>query len=603
MCGIAGLSWSDPKLIKQMTRCLAHRGPDGQGTFVDDQVSLGHRRLSIMDLTTAAAQPMKYRHYSLIFNGEIFNFGEIKTQLQKKGHCFTSTGDTEVILHAYAEWGSRCINRFNGQWALAIYDSKHKRIFLSRDRFGIKPLYYQLIHGQLAFASEIKGLLKTKTDRKLDPQALEAYLYQKYIPHPLTIYRDIKQLAPGQNAVFDLKKKTFGLNSYYQLEKEIDQHKNIPESERLDSVLELLKDAVKLRLIADVPVGTFLSGGLDSSLLTALAKQTQSELHTFSVSFAAKSYDESSYARIVADHLDTRHHVPTLKVDDHLLEKVLSQLDQPFGDASVIPTYLLAQTTRKHVTVALSGDGADEVFGGYDTYCAHQLASLIPAPLISLVKPTAGFLPVSRSKVTQLFMLQRFIQRYHPQTTVRHFNFMAGLTDFEITQLLDREVTQIVDTSFHSNQQSGLTQVQVLDLDNYLPGDILVKADTASMLNSLEVRLPYLDYRLVPLLLSLPERFRINGFVTKSLLKELAGTYLPRSIIHRPKRGFTVPIADYINQSQLLREYAFAESQYDHGLFDYSYVSQLLHQHQVGRRDVVRQLWLIAIFNYWWRHH
>ena len=599
MCGIAGFNWPDPKLIKQMTDSLAHRGPDGEGQFVDNKVSLGHRRLSILDLTEKGSQPMKYKNFLLVFNGEIFNFQTIRTELTKKGHRFRSQSDTEVIIHSYEEWGTQCVNKFNGQWAFVIYDTKKQTLFLSRDRFGIKPLFYAQQAGQFLFASEIKAILKHKLFLSYNKQALNQYFFQKYIQTAASIYQQINQLKPGHNAIYDLNKTKLTVRKYYSLSAEIKKQKKQAIQEKLARITELIRGATEDRLVADVPVGTFLSGGLDSSLVTALAREKHSDLNTFSVGFSESSYDESPYAQDVARHLGTKHQAFEMKVDDDLFEKVLAQLDQPFGDSSILPTYLLAKHTRAKVTVALSGDGADEVFGGYDTYRAYALAEQLPSVVFHLLKPITDLLPISHSKVNKLFLLKRFIQRHQSDPQSRHLDYMSTYPFDQRLQLMMQACLKVED-KYPRNTYSETTQLQMLDFETYLPGDILVKTDRASMMNGLEVRVPYLDYQLVPLVLSLPQKYKLDVVRSKKLLKTIARDYLPDEIVNRTKRGFTVPLASWLNSSKFLQELLLSSSYYQHMIIDKKYVKLLWQQQSTMKRDTSRELWLVAVFNYWW---
>ncbi|MHB0946916.1 MAG: asparagine synthase (glutamine-hydrolyzing), partial [Sedimentisphaerales bacterium] len=385
MCGITGFNWIDESLLREMTSRLMHRGPDASGIFCDDGVSLGHRRLSILDLSEKGAQPMRFDHLVIIYNGEIYNFQEIREELKSLGHQFHSNCDTEVILHAYAQWGDTCINKFNGMWAFCIYDKKNNRLFISRDRFGIKPLYYFFNGDKFLFASELKALRAASLSSEIDKEALNFYFYQKYIGGERTIFKNFYKLKPGHNIIFDLQTKKILIDEYYNLESQIAQYQSMPLQGRLELLEPLIVNAVEKRLIADVPVGSFLSGGLDSSLISAIIAKNKKDFKTFSIGFKDESYDEIEYSKIVSEHIRTDHHYEYLGIDDELIKYVVSNMDEPFGDSSVLPTYLLSKITRQYVTVSLSGDAGDEVFGGYDSYKAWKFSKWLPRFVISLL--------------------------------------------------------------------------------------------------------------------------------------------------------------------------------------------------------------------------
>ncbi|MBN1846263.1 MAG: asparagine synthase (glutamine-hydrolyzing) [Sedimentisphaerales bacterium] len=600
MCGIAGFNWPDRGLIEAMNRAQRHRGPDDEGVYLDDAVSLGHRRLSILDLSDKGHQPMAFEDLVLVYNGEIYNYRPLRTELEAKGYRFVSGTDTEVVLYAYHAWGASSVERFNGMWALAIYDRRDQSLFLSRDRFGIKPLYYYFDGKRFLFASELKALRQAKLPERIDPAGMNFYFYQKYIGRQYALFEDFHKLSPGENLRFDLAGRRLRRSSYYDLAAQTAAATERPTPERLAAVEELLADAVEQRLVADVPVGGFLSGGVDSSLISALIARRHADFQTFSVGFTDDSYDESGYARRVAAHLGTDHYLEYLTMDESLLERVLGCLDEPFGDASVLPTYLLAEMTRRRVTVALSGDGGDEVFAGYDTYQAYRLARLLPAGLVRAAGPLARLLGPSDRKLSWRFKLQKFTDGYAADPLRRHLDWMGTFTDPSRRRLLGQNFLP-ADRIAPVTPADSLSAVQDNDLAYYLPEDILKKVDAASMAHSLEVRVPLLDYRLVPLVLSLPDRYKIRCRRSKWLLKRIAARYLPGEIVHRKKRGFTVPIGRWIRQGELIREYLTQRRNFDHGLLDFDYAQGLLADHDRRRRDNARPLWLIFVWNYWWR--
>ncbi len=604
MCGIAGFNWENRELVKKMTDSMEYRGPDQQGLFTNASVSLGHRRLSILDLSDRGRQPMFYKKFGIIFNGEIYNYRELREVLKAAGHQFNSNTDTEVILHAYEEWGKDCVKKFNGMWAFCLYDRAKNILFLSRDRFGEKPLYYYFQQDRFIFASELKAIKIHDVKLTIDPKALNAFFYQKYIGGRLSIYRECKKVLPAECLVFDLARKRLESYRYYSLSDDIAAHKKIPLDKRLEMIEPIIVDAVEKRLIADVPVGSFLSGGLDSSLISAIIAKKHRDFKTFSIGFKDKRLNELPFYRKVADYIGTKHFTRYLSLDDNLIKKVLSSTDEPFGDSSIFTIYLLSRMTKENATVALSGDAADEVFGGYDTYQAFVIAKILPLFIIRALGKIARWLPPSERKVTRTLMLQRFTSSSDRNVVKRHLDWMATFKSPDRVKLLGKNFK--ADAEIASDQAALPTKdflgVQLNDVNNYLPGDILKKVDSAAMLASLETRIPFLDYRLVALVLSLPDSYKIRFGQTKYWLRKIAASYLPRDIIKRRKRGFTVPISRWIKESRLVQEYLTKKEFYHHGYLAYDYVMDLYRAHRSNKQDNARPLWLIFTFNYWWKN-
>lgn len=582
-----------------MTDILSHRGPDDEGIFCDDRVSLGHRRLSIIDTSNRGHQPMQFEHLQIVFNGEIYNYQELRAELKTAGYQFQSDSDTEVLLKAYHHWGINCVNRLNGMWAICIYDSQHKTLFLSRDRFGIKPFYYYHKGQTFVFASELKAIRPLVKDLKVNTTALNYFFYQKYIGADLTIYENCYKLKPSENIIYNLDTHHIHKSSYYSLSDSLQQQSQRSLKERLEEVAGLLTDAVIKRLVADVPVGSFLSGGLDSSLISAIIARDRQNFQTFSIGFQDKSYDEIPFSKTVAEYIRTRHHIEYLEIDEPLIERVVGHMDEPFGDASILPTTLLSEMTRRHVTVCLSGDAGDEVFAGYDSYKAYQYARVISAGLIKACSPFVNMLPPSDKKLTLAFKIQKFTEDYHPNPWRRHLDWMGTFTDRDRQTLL-QELYICTDYFIGPAEANTLTGMQMNDFQRYLPEDILKKVDAASMMHSLEVRVPFLDHRLVPIVMSLPSCYKIRFLKTKWLLKRLASDLLPTEIIHRKKRGFTVPVSAWLRKSELIRQVIIDSEFYGHGFINSSYASQLLDDHLQKRADNARQLWLVFVFNFWW---
>jgi asparagine synthase (glutamine-hydrolysing) len=598
MCGIAGFNWPNQAVLEKMTGTLKHRGPDDEGFYVDSSVSLGHRRLSIIDTSEKGHQPMKFKNLVIIYNGEIYNFKELREELKSRGYNFVSNTDTEVALYSYHQWGPSCVNKFNGMWAFCIYDSEKNVLFLSRDRFGVKPLYYYFDGNQFIFASEIKAIRRCNGSLAINIPALNFFFYQKYVGNDLTIFKNCYKLRPSENLLFDLSRKMLTKAKYFDLEEEISGHQNTPLKERLESIEDLITDAVEKRLVADVPVGSFLSGGIDSSLISAIISRNHKDFDTFSIGFRDESYDELKFSKLVSEYIRTDHHIDFLEVDEDIVKFVIENMDEPLGDASIFPTYLLSKITRRKVTVALSGDAGDEVFGGYDTYKAYKIARYVPAAAARLSKYLVDLLPPSDEKVSLTFKMQRFVRDFDTDINRRHLNWMATFNDSQRQKLLNERFVS-GDRLVNRGSGKNLLSLQLNDIHNYLPEDILKKVDLASMLNSLEVRVPFLDYRLVPLVLSLPEKYKVRNLITKWLLKKIASYYLPREIVHRPKRGFTVPISKWIRNSDLIRQFLTNRRYYEHNLLNYDYVREMFDAHIDQRQDNARQLWLVFVFNFW----
>lgn len=581
-----------------MADTLRHRGPDDRGIYLDANISLGHTRLSILDLSPKGHQPMESENLVIVYNGEIYNFKELKKQLESKGYRFNSGTDTEVLLYSYHCWGPACAEKFDGMWAFCIYDKTKNILFLSRDRFGIKPLYYYFDGSKFIFASELKAITSHNVNLKIDTQAVNFFFYQKYIGDNLTIFENCFKLRPSENLFFDLSQKKIRIEKYYHLEEDIARHQTIPLAQRLESLKSTLTEAVEERLVADVPVGSFLSGGIDSSLISAIISQRHKAFDTFSIGFKDESYDELKYSILVSEYIHTQHHYEYMEVDENVLKFILDNMDEPFGDSSLLPTYLLSKITRQKVTVALSGDAGDEVFGGYDTYKAYKYAQYFPSALLKLARYCADLIGPSDKKVTFAFKAKRFLRDFGAEVNRRHLDWMATFNDPQRQKLLNQHFVP-AESLIRCDYGKDLLSIQINDIHNYLAEDILKKVDTASMLNSLEARVPFLDHQLLPLVLSLPEKYKVNLFETKRILKKIASKYLPKKIIYRPKRGFTVPISKWIRQSELIRDFLTGTDFYKHNFLNYDYIQTLFNSHINKSQDNARELWLVFVFNYW----
>jgi len=626
MCGITG--WADmdartpPKegaaeLLHSMCGRMTHRGPDSEGLMTATGVALGMRRLAIIDLA-CGEQPAwsEDEQIAVVLNGEIYNYRELRAQLETRGHKFRSASDTEVLPHLYEEYGTRMLDHLNGMFAFALWDARQRRLFLARDPFGEKPLYWGIFGGQLLFASEPKVLLAhPSVETRLNVDALRQYLSFDYVPAPLSIYEGIRKL-PAAHAL-TLEEGRVEVWPYWQLS----YRKNDPvptEVEAAARVEELLADAVRMRLVSDVPLGVLLSGGVDSSTVAALAVRASPEtVKTFSISFAEKSFDESAYARSVADFLHTDHHEERLNSNlaADLIGEIGSWMDEPLSDPSVIPTYLLSRFTRQHVTVALGGDGGDEIFAGYQMYPAHRMARLyerVPrAARRMFVESFVRRLPVKTKNLSLDYKARKFIEgmRYD-DVVARHHVWFGSFTPEEQERLLTPAAKSAYGADVYASARALLDgcdatdtveRMQYLDTKLYLAEDILTKVDRTSMAVSLEVRAPFLDRRVVEYVASLPVGYKLHGNTTKYILKRAMRPHLPAFVTRRGKKGFGVPVAEWLKGRlrPLARDLLSPARLSRHGLFDAAYVARLQDEHERGAANHRKLLWTLLIFELW----
>jgi asparagine synthase (glutamine-hydrolysing) len=629
VCGIVGyLNLNGEALnpedrhLDAMCQSIVHRGPDEEGMKVIGPVALGMTRLAIIDLKTGQ-QPITNEEGTvwIVFNGEIYNFHELQEKVLKLGHKLATKSDTEVIVHLYEEYGFDCLQYLEGMFSFAIYDIPRQRLFMARDRMGEKPLHWTLAEGKFIFGSEIKGILVHPSAKKtVNTNALQQYLALEYVPAPESIFEGIHKLLPAHFLIVENGQVT--IKSYWRPKP---VKVLISEAEAKEQLIALLSRSIELRLISDVPLGVFLSGGIDSSTIAALAAQKVSgPLKTFSIGFADRSFDESEFARIVAQHIGAQHECvefqPELALET--MSELWNVLDEPIADASIVPTYFLSKMTRKRVTVALAGEGGDELFGGYPTYQAHQYAAIwraLPKGLRNgLLKPALRRLPVSLNNLSFDYKVKRFISAVDEPLIRRHLRWMGSIPVAEHQKLLLSD--QVLDTLTEdglfdvpglsrplmpdgNNTQDIVDTVSRVDLSTYLPDDLLVKSDRASMAASLEVRLPFLAYPMVEFALSLPSSLKVKGLTSKYLLRQVAATCLPDKIVGRPKKGFGIPVGKWLKQDfkpvadELLCE-SFVRQQ---GLFRWEYIKDLIDQHHTGKVDRRKELWTLLMFQWWWR--
>lgn len=593
-----------------MMATLLHRGPDSEGVWVDEAkaVYLGHRRLSIIDVA-GGHQPM-WTHdgcLGIVFNGEIYNGAELRQELEDAGHQFvTDHSDTEVLLHGYRQWGRDLTSRLNGMWAFALYDRKSGVLFCSRDRVGKKPFYYTLQNGIFAFASEVTALIKhSVVQATVSPRSLKKYFAYGYIPSPLSLYNEISKLPAGCSLEFSLADSTLVMDRYWKFMLEpIEERPAGIEDDWAAELRHLLDQAVGRRLVADVPLGVFLSGGVDSSAVAAIASRQLGvgQLATFSIGFEEGGFDESRYARMAAEHVGSRHFLEMLSLDKarELLPEILNRLDEPMGDSSLLPTFLLCRHARRHVTVALGGDGADELFAGYAPFRALRWAKLysqwVPRPVHEGICMLAGRLPVGRGYMNLDFKIKRTLRGLSYPEKLWNPVWMSALSELELAELFQEPVdmedvfSEAIEL-WETSQPAGLEE-QTLQFFTrlYLESDILTKIDRASMMNSLEVRSPFLDINVINFARKLPTEYKLRHSQTKYLLKKAMEPLLPRQILHRAKQGFAVPVARWFRDGRLWPTGGDAvASAVDRPAP--AFVTRMLTEHRSGRANQSAFLW------------
>ena len=618
MCGICGVHRWDGKaidrhIVAKMNSTLQHRGPDGHGMHSASSTTLAMRRLSVIDID-GSEQPLYNEDESIamVFNGELYNFRQNRITLQNRGHVFRTEGDGETIPHLYEEYGVDCVEHISGQFAFALLDENEQRLLLARDRMGQKPLYYYATDEVLIFASEIKAILcHPDVPRQPifdDPAALALYLGYGYMPSPQTAFKDIYMLPPGHRLI--CRNGAMTIEPYWVNPPitDIKGDDSADVKEWQERVLEQLKQAVLERLIADVPLGSFLSGGLDSSLIVALMReQSNMTVKTFSIGFTGDaSFDETPYAKQVAQTLETDHEAFMVSPQAMgLLPKLVWHYDQPFADSSAIPTYLVSQLTRQHVTVALTGDGGDELFAGYERFYATQLAQqlrFLPKGMWKLAAKTLDVLPEGSGYYDRVKRAGRFARAVGQPLAHAYFDWVR-LFNAEWV----KDLTQQPDRAGQHFQQLLPEQPQlnhILDanINSYLPDDLLIKADRCSMAASLEARAPFMAHELVELVAQMPINYKLRGNVTKYLLKKIGEQYLPSDIVHRKKHGFGVPLGTWLRQDdRAVRELLLGSNLGNRGLFDMVAVQRLLDEHQNHQRDHGQRIWTLLTLETWYQ--
>ena len=620
MCGICGILRADPAApaeaaaVVRMCEALVHRGPDDCGVFSAPGVALGHRRLSIIDLDTGA-QPMSINDGALtiVFNGEIYNYRELRERLSARGRIFRTKSDTEVLLHLYDELGVDCLAELRGMFAFAIWDAPNRRLFAARDRLGQKPFFCHYSNGRLVFASELAALLQAGgVERRLDLPALHDFLTFQYVPSDKCILQGVQKLQPAHYLLFeDGQVRT---QRYWQAAFEPDEGASCDQF--CEEIRGELEEATRLRLVSDVPLGAFLSGGVDSSLVVGLmSRLTKEPVKTFSIGFADPRYDELAYARQVSEHFGTDHR--EFVVQPHAIEilpELVRHYGEPFGDSSAIPTYYVAKMTREHVTVALTGDAGDECFAGYPRYRAVKLGGWldrVPGGLRRLAGRLAGMLPASSEPKTLLRRAQKFARFLNCPPRERYLQWIAIFDHAAKLSLYSDDLREklggidslgVLDRHYDSFAGSDFVNATTfVDMQTYLPDDLLVKVDIATMCHSLEARSPFLDHKVVELAGRIPARLKLRGLGGKYILKRAFADLLPREIIRRPKMGFGVPIARWLRGelAPFAREVLLDKQAVDRNLFKRSAVQGMLDEHASGRADHACKLWSLLWFELW----
>ncbi len=620
MCGICGVIHLDGKpvterLLKAMTDAIAHRGPSGAGFYVDDNMGLAMRRLSIIDLA-GSDQPLYNEDESivLVFNGEIYNFQDLRADLIQRGHTFRTAGDGETIAHLYEEYGADCFQHLRGMYAVALWDKREKRLLLARDRMGQKPLYYYKDDNVLVFGSEIKAILAHPDVPRVSAYEqfsehhswiISQYLAYGYMPSPDTFFEGIYSLMPAEHLIIQDSK--IQKHTYWDERGMALSDDKASAQDYIPELQQHLEEAVKLRLISDVPLGAFLSGGLDSSLIVALMRRhSNATVKTFSIGFEGDdSFDETPYAQQVAEHLETDHTAFTVKPDAMaLLPDLVWHHDQPFADSSAIPTYLVSKLTREHVTVALTGDGGDELFAGYERFYAAQLfqkLSMIPRPLWQGLANAIDLLPEGTGYYNTVKRAGRFVRAGSQPLFDAYFDLVRVFSDDLIHQITDYQGQAVVfDDLMRIKPESRVGALVELNMMAYLPDDLLIKADRCSMQASLEARAPFLDHKLVEYAATIPFNLKLKGSTTKYILKESARGLLPDEIIDRKKHGFGVPLGAWLRKDiSPVRDILLSQTARERGLLNMQVVERLIDEHASGQRDHNRQLWTLLTLESW----
>ena len=622
MCGICGAfsrlnnPMSLDEIVRQMNSALIHRGPDDEGYYYDANIALGHRRLSIIDLSTGH-QPISNEDKSIwiVFNGEIYNFQILRKQLEGVGHRFSTNTDTEVIVHCYERYGEECVKYLRGMFAFVIWDTRHRSLMLARDRVGKKPLFYAELNGKFLFASELQAFFKLSwVPKEVDHQAIDLYLSYGYIPAPFTAFKGIKKLPKASYLV--LQDGKIKIEQYWNLE--YLPKLTISEEDACEHIVELLKEAVKLRMISDVPLGAFLSGGIDSSAIVALMSQLSDKpINTFSIGFEESAYNELDYARMVAQKFNTNHHEFIVHPEAlDILPKLVRHYGEPYADSSVIPTFYVSFETSKYVRVALNGDGGDENFAGYERYFAHKMASIyqkIPTTIRKIIEGGIFLLPGTADARSNVSNIKRFCEFANMPIHKRYIAWMRFInvdlkSSFYSPEFIAKvnvfESENLVEKLFCQTQGLDVVDSAMsVNVNLCLPYDLMVKVDITSMMNSLEARSPFLDYHLMEFSAKLPSNYKLRGRIHKYILKKALKKVLPDDILIRRKRGFSIPIDSWFRGKlkSLLYDTVFSIRALQRGYFNPKKLYQIAQEHDTGQKAHGSLLWALMMLEMWHR--
>lgn len=623
MCGIVGFvnkndDAADREILEKMNRAIAHRGPDDDGFYINENVGLAMRRLAIIDLA-GGHQPIHNADKTkwIVFNGEIYNYQELRADLDKRGHQFYTNSDTEAIVHLYDEYRERCLQHLRGMFAIAIWDEREKSLFLARDRVGKKPiLYSHQANGDLIFGSEFQALLQHPAiSRDVDHEAIDAYLSYLCVPAPMTAFKQIRKLEPGHW----LKWKDGQIETQRYWLPDFSKKIEISEEDAIVETTRILRESTRLRMISEVPLGAFLSGGVDSSTVVALmAQESEKPVKTFSIGFEEQDFSELKYAKRVAEHVGAEYHEFIVRPNAlEVLPTLVEHYGEPYADSSAIPTYYVSRETRKHVTVALNGDGGDESFAGYERHAAMRIAEQyhrLPEMLRKIVVETpANLIPTSELKRSRFRDVKRFLQAASMPKTERYFRWMSTFNRDAKSEIYTSEFTETVagqnpsaymDRWFAKANGSGILDSTLLnDLMTYLPNDLLVKVDIASMANSLEARSPFLDHNVIEFAASLPEHLKMRRFETKSLLKKVAARLVPAEVIYRRKMGFGVPVGKWFRaeMKEFVRDVLLSEKALKRGIVRREMLERHVNEHTSGARDHAFQIWTLLMLELWFQ--
>ena len=610
MCGINGKIKLDMGQVSEneitlMNDALRHRGPDDSGIWIEKNIGFGHRRLSIIDLSDAGHQPMEFDDLVIVYNGEIYNFLELRKELESKGYRFKSKTDTEVILASYKEWGTGCLDKFRGMFAFVIYDKSLNILFGSRDRFGKKPFKYYFDDGVFIFASELKAILtQEEVKTEVDWEAIDDYLTLQYVPHPKTGFKGIYKLPQAHYFILDLSTKKFEITRYWNLN--YSKKMKLSEEEWIKLLDDALKESVKLRMISDVPIGAFLSGGVDSSAIVAFMSQFTDKVKTFSIGFEEKDFDETEYARMVAKKYDTEHHELIVKADDMFkhIEELVYQYEEPYADSSQLPTFILSQFTKEHVTVALNGDGGDENFGGYDKYAIHLFAKYMKK--MPFKNSFSLFFKIIGNNKGHIFFKNLAQDNWRQHLNYTNYFDTYSKQEFYTDQFKEKmrhhSTYGFFEKIMHTaNNLEYMDKIFYLDFNSYVSDDLMVKVDIATMANGLESRSPLLDHKFVELAAKIPSDLKLGFNSRKHIFKKMLAKYLDDDILYRKKKGFSVPLDNWFRNE--LKDYIMGVLLSEDGLvmqiMKRNMVETLLEEHYNGKNHG-KKLWTLMVLNLWY---